>query len=57
MDGDRGDLTELVKKHNTDHFPPPFTNKFVGAENNNIEENGDLQRLDIRLVTVAGVSY
>ena len=35
MDGDRGDLAELVKKRNTDYdFPPPFTNKFVGAENN-----------------------
>ena len=32
--GDCGDLAESVKKRNTDYdFPPPFTNKFVGAEN------------------------
>ena len=32
MDGDCGDLAEIVEKHgkHTDYdFPPPFTNKFV----------------------------
>ena len=35
MDGDRGDMAEFVeKKRNTDYdFPPPYTNKFVWAEN------------------------
>ena len=35
MDGNRGDLAELVKKkRNTDYdFLPQFTNEFVGAEN------------------------
>ena len=29
-----GDLAEWVKKRNTYYdFPPPFTNNFVGAEN------------------------
>ena len=33
---ERGDLAELVIKHNTYYdFPPPFINNFVGAENNN----------------------
>ena len=37
MNGDRGDLAELVKKRNKDYdFPPSFTNKFVGAENDKV---------------------
>ena len=36
MDGDRGDLAELVeKKRNMDYyFRPQFTNKIAAAENN-----------------------
>ena len=36
VDGDRGDICRIgFKKRNPDYDFPPFTNKFVGAENNN----------------------
>ena len=35
MDGNRADLGEFGGKSNTDDdFPPPYTNNFVGADNN-----------------------
>ena len=46
MDGDCGDLAELVEKHGKHtyyDFPPPFTNKFVGAENNKSKRRTSLE--------------
>ena len=44
MDGDCGDLAEFVKKLNTVYdFLPPYTNKFVGAENTICPENSILK--------------